>query len=64
VIEADIERRRKRDDLLDGQLRELSEREQSIQRQQADAIDLPADPQRGLSAVPGERPTGKTDAIR
>jgi hypothetical protein len=40
VIEADIERQRKRDDLLDGQLRELADRERSRQREQAEQVTL------------------------
>lgn len=40
VIEADIGRQRQRDELLEGQLRELADREQSRQREQAEQVIL------------------------
>jgi len=40
VIEAEIDRNRERDALLDGQLREMQDRELSRQREQADAVDV------------------------
>jgi hypothetical protein len=40
VIKGEIERNKARDDLLDGQLRELHEREKSRQREQAEAVDM------------------------
>jgi hypothetical protein len=40
VIRDEIERNKKRDDLVDGQLRELADRERSRQREQAEGIDM------------------------
>jgi hypothetical protein len=40
VIQADFAQQRKRDDLLDGQLRELADRERSRQREQAEQVTL------------------------
>jgi len=40
IIEEDIKRRQKRDNLLDGQLRELADREKARQRDQAEQINL------------------------
>src|SRR5262249_24073847 len=40
VIEEDIKRRQKRDELLDGQLRELADRDQDRQREQAERISV------------------------
>jgi hypothetical protein len=40
VIEEDIARRQRRDDLLDGQLREFAERQRDRQREQAEQISV------------------------
>ena len=40
VIEGEIDRNRKRDKLLDGQLRELTDMERSRQREQSEAVDV------------------------
>jgi hypothetical protein len=40
VIEEDIKRRQGRDELLDGQLRELADREEARQREQAEQVNL------------------------
>jgi hypothetical protein len=40
VLRGEIERNKARDKLLDGQIRELQQREQVSQRQQADSVDL------------------------
>jgi len=43
VIQSDIERSQKRDELLDGQLRDLAERERYLQRAQAELINVEAE---------------------
>ncbi len=40
VLEGEVERNKRRDALLDGQLRELDQRTRTLDRQQAEAIDL------------------------
>lgn len=53
VFEGEVERNKRRDALLDGQLRELEQRAQALERQQANAIDLRAGSSPGN--VPGTR---------
>jgi hypothetical protein len=54
VVEAEIERGRARDGVLDGQLREIQDRERTRQREQAERVDLTwelSDPQLGRSLI-------------
>lgn len=54
VLEGEVERNKRRDALLDGQLRELEQRARTLDRQQAEAVDLKVS---YLTAkVPGSEP--------
>jgi hypothetical protein len=54
VLEGEVQRNKRRDALLDGQLRELEQRMRTLDRQQAEAIDLRTSWMR--AKVPGSDP--------
>lgn len=61
IIQSDIERSQKRDDLLDGQLRELADRERARQREQAEKVNLSLQPVR-ISEATDAKPGGHQPA--
>jgi uncharacterized membrane protein len=54
VLEGEVERNKRRDALLDGQLRELEQRARTLDRQQAEAVDLKLSS--NAEKVPGSEP--------
>jgi hypothetical protein len=58
VIEGEAERNKRRDELLDGQLRELEQRAQVAERQQAEAVEFSWQGATPLEGVVAEKPDG------
>lgn len=58
VIEGEVTRNQRRDQLLDVQLRELEQRARTFDREQAEAIDL--EPGSAARPIPGSKPSAKT----
>ena len=56
VLEGEVERNKRRDALLDGQLRELEQRARTLDRQQADGVDLKPSYMPETAKVPGSEP--------
>jgi hypothetical protein len=62
VLKGEVERNKRRDALLDGQLRELEQRARTLDRQQAEEVDLR--PGSTIWVIPGfEQPSGAVDEV-